>query len=265
MIGGCKESEIVDEIERTFYFDTFDFTRYFPGHIARKESDMLIFATGVPADVLNGVLGPRLDGRTMSNRIAEVMSHFKPSRTPMTWFLGPSSGPEGLENALAEQGLVHGAPIPGMAIDLETLEAPDFPSHIRVEEVTDQDTLKVCSRTAADGFQLPPEATDGYMNFVESYGYGPNRRWFLGYLNERAAAVALVVLHEQVAAVYCVATLPEMRGKGLGKAVTLAAIWSAKAAGHKVAVLEASEMGQPVYRKLGFRELCTLRTMTWTP
>jgi GNAT superfamily N-acetyltransferase len=265
LIGGWSEEEIVSEIERTFYHDTFDFTTHFPGHMVRTAEDMLIFATGVPADVLNGVLGPRMDQRTMASRIAEVMGYFERQRLPMNWFLGPSSGPDGLERALAERGLMPGDLIPGMAIDLETIPSPDLPHDIRVEEVTDEAALKVCSRTAANGFQLPPEAVDAYTRFVESYGFGPDRRWFLGYLNDEAASVALVVLHQRVAAVYCVATLPEMRGRGLGRAVTLAAISAAREAGHKVAVLEASDMGLPVYKKLGFRELCKLRTMTWHP
>lgn len=256
---------IIDEIERTFYLDTFDFTTHFPGHVTKKDGDMMVFSTGVPADVLNGVLGPCLDRSTMRARIAETMSFFRERRMPMSWFLGPSSGPEGLEGALAEQGMVPGTPLPGMAVDLDGISLSHPSPGIRVEEVTDTATLKICSRTAANGFQLPPEAADGYMNFVESYGFGPTRRWFLGYLDDRAASVALVVMHENVAAVYCVATLPEMRGKGLGKAVTLAAIMAAKKAGKKVAVLEASEMGQPVYEKLGFRVLCRLNTMTWHP
>lgn len=265
MFGGCNDEEIVKEIERTFYHDTFDFTKHFPGHLARKEKDMLVFATGVPADVLNGVLGPRMDRQTMDHRITDVMAHFRKERLPMTWFLGPSSGPEDLESALVDHGLVPGTPIPGMAIDLGTLSPGALPQGVRVDEVADSATLKVCSRTAASGFQLPLEAADGYIRFVESYGYGPSHRWFLGSLDDVAASVALVVMHERVAAVYCVATLPGMRGRGLGKAVTLTALLAAKEAGYEVAVLEASDMGLPVYTKLGFRELCKLRTMTWQP
>jgi ribosomal protein S18 acetylase RimI-like enzyme len=265
MIGGCSDEEIVNEIEKTFYQDTFDFTKHFPGHAVRKEKDMLVFATGVPADVLNGVLGPRLDRHTLDHRIADVMTYFRKQRLPMTWFLGPSSGPEELESALADSGLVPGTPIPGMAIDLGALSPATLPQGVRVDEVSDMAALKVCSRTAANGFQMPLEAADGYMNFVESYGFGTDRRWFLGFLDDVAASVALVVLHERVASVYCVATLPEMRGRGLGKAVTRAALLAAKEAGYGVAVLEASDMGLPIYSKLGFRELCKLRTMTWHP
>jgi len=48
-------------------------------------------------------------------------------------------------------------------------------------------------------------------------------------------------------------------------AITQEPLQIAKNAGYEVAVLEASEMGLPIYRKLGFRELCEFRTFTWSP
>jgi ribosomal protein S18 acetylase RimI-like enzyme len=51
-----------------------------------------------------------------------------------------------------------------------------------------------------------------------------------------------------------VATLPEARNRGLGRAVTLAAMHAGAEAGATIAVLESSEMGLNVYRRLGFEE-----------
>jgi hypothetical protein len=40
---------------------------------------------------------------------------------------------------------------------------------------------------------------------------------------------------------------------------------AAKVEGYDVAVLEASSMGFPVYKRIGFRQLCEFRTYTWSP
>jgi hypothetical protein len=55
--------------------------------------------------------------------------------------------------------------------------------------------------------------------------------------------------------VYAVATLPEARGRGDGAALT----WRATTVEPRLpALLQASEIGQPVYEQLGFTALTRL-------
>jgi ribosomal protein S18 acetylase RimI-like enzyme len=65
--------------------------------------------------------------------------------------------------------------------------------------------------------------------------------------------------------IYQVATLPAARGRGIGRAVTLAAMKHARDLGAKRAVLQSSEMGYPVYRAIGFEDVCALRLYDWKP
>ena len=61
------------------------------------------------------------------------------------------------------------------------------------------------------------------------------------------------------AGIYCVATLPEARGKGIGAALTLKPLLDAREMGNRVGVLQSSDMGFNVYEKLGFRHLCQIK------
>ena len=54
------------------------------------------------------------------------------------------------------------------------------------------------------------------------------------------------------AGVFFVTTDPAWRGRGVGTAMTAAAIRSAAAAGARSAVLDASPLGLSIYRRLGF-------------
>jgi predicted acetyltransferase len=50
--------------------------------------------------------------------------------------------------------------------------------------------------------------------------------------------------------------MPEARGKGVGTAISWFSLLSARNRGYKVAVLTSTDMGYPIYRKLGFEDIC---------
>lgn len=54
--------------------------------------------------------------------------------------------------------------------------------------------------------------------------------------------------------VFAIATVAEARGMGIGAAITLAGLVEPRERGYRYAVLFATEMGAPVYRRLGFRD-----------
>ena len=74
------------------------------------------------------------------------------------------------------------------------------------------------------------------------------------------ASAAMTIVRDGVAWIGWVATLPNARGRGLGKLATSAATRGGFALGGRCASLEATKMGAPVYRKLGYREVLRYRT-----
>jgi hypothetical protein len=51
----------------------------------------------------------------------------------------------------------------------------------------------------------------------------------------------------------------EVRGRGIGRAVTLAALRAGRGLGYRVAILGSSPLGFPVYTRIGFVEVCRVR------
>jgi GNAT superfamily N-acetyltransferase len=265
MIGGLSNTELIPAIETTYYELLAVLQTSIPGGFWRREPDMIIYYSGAHVPLLNGVLGPRFTVENMSRRFETVMSHFKSKRMPMRWLLGPSSSPPDLGELLSHQGLKEGWAIPGMILDVGTVDREPLPKGLEIQQVTDTESLRVCGDTLAEGFELRDEIGKSVSDAVISYGMSPTRRWFLGRLNGKAVTVSLLVLHARFAGIYCVATIPEARGKGLGYAITREPLIAAKNEGYNIAVLEASRMGFPVYRRIGFRQLCQFRTYTWSP
>jgi ribosomal protein S18 acetylase RimI-like enzyme len=79
-------------------------------------------------------------------------------------------------------------------------------------------------------------------------------RWhlFVGYVEGRPVATAASFVSGQVVDVTLVTCRPEFRGRGIGRAVTQAAV---DADTTRPALLIASDDGQPVYRSMGFWSL----------
>lgn len=79
------------------------------------------------------------------------------------------------------------------------------------------------------------------------------------------AGISTLLLDGELSGIYYVATSHNARKKGIGSAVTWAALDVAQREGCQTSVLEASTMGYSVYHALGFRDVCTVRRYDWTP
>lgn len=265
MIGGFAEKELIRAIETTYYEAITTLSTGIQGSFSRREPDMIVYSSGIPMALLNGVIDPRFGTCDLLERTEAAMSHFKKTGLPMRWVLGPSSTPSELDDFLLNHGFVSERTTPGMAIDLGTVNREPLPPGLEIQQVEDRESLRTCGDTMADGFEIPENIRGGWRELIDGYGMSSTRRWFLGSLDGEPVAVSLLVLHEDVAGVHNITTTPVARRKGIGTAITREPLQIAKDVGYDVAVLEASEMGLPIYRRLGFKELCEFRTYVWSP
>ena len=83
---------------------------------------------------------------------------------------------------------------------------------------------------------------------------------FIATLNGSIVAQTLVLFGGGVAGIYNVGVVPEVRGRGIGKAIVRAACLHAREKGYHYATLNANHMGRPVYEQLGFQWISNGRT-----
>jgi GNAT superfamily N-acetyltransferase len=87
----------------------------------------------------------------------------------------------------------------------------------------------------------------------------------LGWLDGRPVATAAVAHGARASEIQHVVTLADLRRRGIGRAMTAAAMELARRHGHEHAVLTSSPEGEGVYRTLGFETVCTVRRFLWKP
>jgi ribosomal protein S18 acetylase RimI-like enzyme len=77
------------------------------------------------------------------------------------------------------------------------------------------------------------------------------------------AGTATAWISHDVLTLYFVGTQPEHRHQGIGTAMTAAALGLARERGIPRAALTATPIAEPIYRRLGFRQVATFEILSF--
>lgn len=233
-----------------------------------REPHMQWHMTDVPFPLFNGVLGLRLAEEDAEAAIASLLVRARVRHVPFMAWVGPSDRPLDLSARLTRSGFVQTPPSPGMVLDLAELgPEPPAPEGFTIEAVTDGAALERWAHACVEGFEMPAFVEAPLLETLRAIDQTPDApmRHYLGLLDGAPAAAATVSFGAGVAGVYNVATVPSARRRGIGRAITHRALEEGRRAGYRYAVLQASPEGAPLYREMGFREVCTIDTYLWMP
>jgi len=239
---------------------------HIPGAYYQEDPELICWATGLPHPVLNGATRARLTPENADARLEELIALFRKRGVPAMWWYDPSSQPTDLGARLEAHGFTRGKGMPGMALDLQKPQAPlALSPALAIRKVTDEATLRLWIGVLCRGYGLSEQIGESFFTACVQIGLGPDSpaRHFLCTLDGEPAACASLCAGAGIGGIYNVATLPEARRQGCGALVTQACLDAAREDGYRVAILQASEMGEPVYRRLGFEEACRIETYFW--
>ncbi len=134
---------------------------------------------------------------------------------------------------------------------LQLLEGRNLPSG---QTHPDLASFIDCCAQAYASLGLPAFMTPFFFTQAQAV-LSPDVSIVLARQGDEAPAAGAMVLHTgEMAGLYWVATRPEARGQGLAAACTAAASNLALERGAKAVALQASPMGDLIYRRLGWRE-----------
>jgi GNAT superfamily N-acetyltransferase len=225
--------------------------------------------TNLPMSLFNSIMQTRLEPGQVDETIQKITRDAQRRGVPVLWWIGPSTLPEDLSQRLLKHGFVVDEDGPGMAVDLDLInESLPVSEGVSISLADDEASWWAWCRALTQGFEAPPERAEFAAN---QWHYLLTRvdpdvvQAYTAWLGGKPVATSLMLLGSGVAGLYAVATIPEARRRGIGAKVTLHPLLQARAMGYKLGILEASEMGLPVYRSLGFREYCRITSYRWSP
>ena len=181
----------------------------------------------------------------------------------LTAFYGPRSVPflvwvmEGSNVDLVEQAPALGLGVsdgpPAMVLEPipPSSDGEALPPGLVIEPVLDAAAVSEAVDLAAAGFGMPIELCRKIL--APAVLDDPMVSVVVGRVDGEPVSTATLVVTDEVAGVYTVATPEAHRGRGYGAAVTAAVVEEGRGRGCTMASLQASPMGGPVYARMGFR------------
>lgn len=211
----------------------------------RRFGGVVAYVTRLPIPFFNGcvVVEP-----TAPSELDDALRWVACHDVPMCLFIEAELAAE-LDAVVAEHGLERRpVPYPGMVLH-PLPEPPTAPPEMAVEAVDATDVAEFRGVFMAHGRSR--ELAE--RMFPDSLLGDADVQAFVGRLDGKAVGYSLAIRSERAGGVYNVGTLPEARRRGVGTALTWAAVDAARRAGLDCVVLQSSEMARALYEAMGFR------------
>jgi hypothetical protein len=223
--------------------------------------------TNIPFAPSNSAFHTNLTPENAGAAIEKFKAKGREKNVPLGWYICRDTRPKDFVKILEAHGFTSRGDAPGMAIDLQAMnESEPVPEGLKIIEVKDNKTLKEWCHVVCAGFGAPPHAEPTFVKlFQTELAYKQPMKFYLGLFDGQPVSSSMSFLAEGVVGIYMVATLPEARKKGAAYAVTQRALREGRAQGYRVGILQASKMGEPVYKRMGFQEVCRVSDYQWSP
>ena len=221
--------------------------------VLREEGGLLLMAgaNAFPGAFRNCVL--RVDPLVSAQEVLERALAFFKSHGRAYTLLARASRDGDLIEALQAAGMTPLADSPCMLVAAPVAE-PQFPAGIRIERLSElrhvQDALRI-NAEAYEALRLPAAETHVFFGKPQAV-LSPRVIGFVAYRGEEPVSTALTLLSGEGAGVYWVGTAASAQRLGLAEACTRLATNAGFAAGARVLTLQASPLGEPIYRRMGY-------------
>lgn len=252
-----SHKEILDAMDVNMQLMMTYFAKYIPESQIVYEPDILVVCSTIRDNSFNYLIGAHFQEGNVSQRITDVLSHFKKENLPFSWWVSERDTPNTLAAELQKQGLQFTEDDIGMYVELDSIQPSRHIAELSIDRVLTLGQLQDFTSV----LKCLSEGSDVYDQFftripLPLIAEGAPYEMYVGYVEKKPVVTGILVMHANVAGIYYITTDSAYRKKGYGTDMMRALLSRAKNCGYHLSTLQASASGRSLYEKLGFQSIC---------
>lgn len=198
------------------------------------------------------IYGINMSEDSIDQRLDWIVASIKRGILPNKIGTSQYTKPENYAEYFEKHQIDHSHNATAMALNTENFSPiTNETTTIKVVE-TDEELTAFCEIVIKELFHSSLDKLDPYFKCMKALKEAGKIDMYIALLDDQVVATSMVYYDGSSAGLYHIATDSNHRGKGIGKQITSAPIEAAISKGYETIVLFASDLGLPVYKKLGF-------------
>lgn len=149
--------------------------------------------------------------------------------------------------------LNHVATYPLMSLAHDRLDPNPVQVNLEIKELSaDNDNLSTWVSVVARAYKINEGEFKKYIDYLQACPKASEMKFYLGFYDHKPIAASMLIRRGSLADLHWVGVLPDYRHQGFGEAITHFPLQEATL---DHTILYASLMGEPIYRKMGFKTI----------
>ncbi|WP_424963320.1 GNAT family N-acetyltransferase [Ekhidna sp.] len=223
-----------------------------------KSEHLIYVDSGLSCDTFNilYITHPELS----KNELDEALTYYKINNLDYCIWINQENLSPQVKYAFKALDIEEQASEVGMGLALDTFQPIEDARHQNIKKVKINEQLETYANVIAENWSPPDQDVLQYYDLTSKHYLNPaNHIQLLIYYHEGqpASCVELFPTDENTIGFYGFATLEKYRGRGIGTTLLTFALNRAKELGYKNAILQGTEDGLNIYKKMGFKDYST--------
>jgi ribosomal protein S18 acetylase RimI-like enzyme len=228
--------------------------------------DILAVTTGIFEQHLNLVIHVDVTVENIDQTIKYITEFYQKHNVPWALDITPVTYPKNIGTLLEQRGFICAESFPTMMYDLSAPLSDDYLNNFDIRIMPDEKSLDTWMIPMQEGFGSTIEVAIQYCNLhKKALRKNKGFQHLTAYSDDIPVASATLSTSNAGARLDDIATHPTYRRQGFASAIILYALKLVKQQGYKWCCLDSSQAGSSLYKKIGFKEVCTNKVYTLKP